>query len=117
MNSAMTSPAAQVIIATIPIVGIVIGGVVVFFSLLWHHRETSLQIKNGTYQREQFNLKIFTLLFGLLLTGIGITLSVFFALLKGNSPALLGGLIPLVIGICLIAFYKLNPDFSSKDAK
>ena len=45
MELTAASPATQVIIAIIPIVGIVIGGVVVFFYLLWRHREISLQIK------------------------------------------------------------------------
>ena len=35
MEEIIASPAAQVIVAIIPIVGIVIGGVVVFFYLLW----------------------------------------------------------------------------------
>ena len=47
MNTTIASPAAQVIIAVIPIVGIVIGGTVIFFSLLWRHSEKKLQIKNG----------------------------------------------------------------------
>jgi hypothetical protein len=117
MDSAMTSPAAQVIIAIIPIVGIVIGGTVVFFSLLWHHHEVKLQIKTGTYKRERFDVKTFTLLIGLLLTGVGLTLTIFFALLDGKSTSLLGGLIPLVIGVCLLIFFKLNPDFTAKDAE
>lgn len=102
------SAAAQVIIAITPIVGIAIGGMVVFFSLLWHHLEVRRQILSGTYKREKFNLKAYSLLIGLLLTGIGLMLTVVFALLGGISPALLGGLIPLSIGICSIIFYKVN---------
>lgn len=112
----MTSPAAQVIIAVIPIVGIVIGGTVVFFSLLWRHSEKKLQIKAGTYQKEQFNLKAYSLLLGLLLVSVGAALSLFFAVAEGLHTALLGGLIPLFIGISLIVFYKVNPDFKSPHA-
>ena len=36
-STASAVPAAQVIIAIIPIVGIVMGSVVIFFYLLWHH--------------------------------------------------------------------------------
>ncbi|MDE6349372.1 MAG: hypothetical protein K2K67_00005, partial [Treponemataceae bacterium] len=61
----MTCPAAQVIIAIIPIVGIVIGGTVVFFSLLWRHGEKKLQIKAGTYPHERVRLKTGSRLVGL----------------------------------------------------
>lgn len=112
----VTSPAAQVIISIIPITGISIGGIIVFFSLLWHHHEVKLQIKTGTYKKEHFNYKVYTLLIGILLTGIGFVLSLFFAIVYGKTPALLGGLIPLTLGICLIIFYILNPEFKRKDA-
>ncbi len=100
-------PAAQVIVAIIPIVGIVIGGVVIFFYLLWRNAQISLLIKTEKYVPLQFNLKLFSLLTGILLTGIGLILSVFFIILDGFSYHLLGGLIPLVIGTCLIVFYKI----------
>lgn len=102
------SVAAQVIIAITPIVAIGIGGVVVFFSLLWHHLEVRRQILNGSYKHEKFNLKAYSLLIGLLLTGIGLMLTIVFALINGISPSLLGGLIPLSAGICALIFYKLN---------
>lgn len=108
MEEKIISSAAQVIVAITPIVGIAIGGVVVFFSLLWHHLEVRRQILSGTYKREKFNLKAYSLLIGLLLTGIGFMLTVVFALLGGISISLLGGLIPFSIGICAIIFYKVN---------
>ena len=109
MELTAASPAAQVIIAIIPIVGIVIGGVVVFFYLLWRHRQISLQIKTGTFKPKQFDLRLFSLLTGLLLTGIGAVLSLVFLLIAGVSFMLLGGLLPMIIGICLIIFYISYP--------
>ena len=103
----ITSPAAQVIFALIPIVGIAIGGIVIFFALLWIHHEKKQQINNGEKPKSNFNYRAATLLSGLLLTGIGAMLSIFFALLVGISPSLLGGLIPLTTGICLLLFYRL----------
>jgi len=111
MHTTVTSAEAQVVLAVIPIVGIVIGGIIVFFYLLWHHHEIKLQIQTGTYQHRKFDLKNFSLLTGLLLTGIGISLTLFFSLLNGFSYAVLGGLIPLVLGLCLLIFYKINPEF------
>jgi len=115
MDSSVTSAAAQVIISLIPIVGICIAGVLVFFALLWHHRETKLRIKTGNYTPKNFNLKVFSLLTGLLLVGVGLILTVMFIIMSGISVELLGGLIPLVVGIMLIIFFKVNPDFKNKD--
>lgn len=109
MGTTHLSPAAQVIISLTPIAGIVIGGVVVFFYLLWRHREISLQIKTGSYRQKTFSLRLFSLLTGLLLIGVGLALSVVFFLLRGVSFMALGGLIPLAIGVCLLAFYRLYP--------
>ncbi len=108
MNEEVLIPAAQVIVAIIPIVGIVIGGVVIFFYLLWRNAQISLLIKTEKYVPMQFNLPLFSLLTGILLTGIGFILSVFFIILDGFSYNLLGGLIPLVVGICLIIFYNMH---------
>ena len=105
--SQITSPAAQVILSLIPIVGICMGGTIIFFALLWSHHETKQRIKTGDTKRAGYNFKAATLLIGLLLTGIGFMLTVFFAVFNGVSPSLLGGLIPFTTGICLLLFYWL----------
>lgn len=114
MNPEITSHSAQVIIALIPIVGIAIGGIILFFYLLWAHHETKLRIRTGTYKSTEFDLKTFSLLGGILLVGVGVILTILFALIEGISYSLLGGLIPLVIGVCLLIFYKVNPAFKQK---
>ena len=115
MEQAITSTAAQIIISIVPIVGIAIGGVVLFFFILWRHHEIKLQIKTGTFVPSKINYKAFSLLAGLLLTGTGVMLSLVFAVLDGCTYSMLGGLIPAVIGICLLVFYKIYPDFHKKD--
>lgn len=110
----MNSPAAQVIVAIIPIVGIVFGATIVILALIWRHHERKMQIEAGTFTNNKFDLKSYALLFGLLLTGVGFLLSIFFAVMNGKSPSLLGGLVPLTIGICLLIFYKINPEFKNK---
>ena len=111
MNSfgaADAAPAAQVLIAIIPIVGIVMGAVVVFFWLLWRHREVVRQINAGSYSRPVFNLPVFSLLAGFLLTGIGCVLSLLFFVIEGVSYTLLGGLIPFAMGLSLLAYYYVT---------
>lgn len=115
MNEIMTSAPAQVIISIVPIVGITFGAVIVFFYLLWRHHEIKLQIKTGTFVPKSFNFAAFSLLTGLLLTGVGIILTLVFAIIDRFSYSILGGLIPTVIGICLLIFYKIFPDFHRND--
>ncbi|GHV33741.1 hypothetical protein AGMMS4952_25920 [Spirochaetia bacterium] len=102
------SSPAEVIIAIIPIVGIVMGSVVVFFYLLWNHKRKMLLIKAGENTRTNFDLLSFSLLTGLLLVSVGITLTVFLALAKGASYGLLGGIIPLSLGAGLLIFYGIQ---------
>jgi len=104
----ITSAAAQVLIAVIPIVGIVMGSVVVFFYLLWNHRRRTLLIKAGHYARPDFDLLTFSLLTGLLLGSVGLTLTVFLAVVSGPTYGLLGGIIPLSMGIGLLAFHFIK---------
>ena len=102
------SAAAQVLITIIPIVGIVMGAVVVFFYLLWSHRRRTLLIKAGQYNRPVFDLLSFSLLAGLLLGSVGLTLTVFLAVVAGPTYGLLGGIIPLSMGIGLLAYYIIK---------
>ncbi len=107
MQDANLIPAAQVIVSIIPIVGIVIGGVVIFFYLFWRNSQISLLIKSNKYEPLQFKISLFALLTGILLTGIGLILAVFFSIIDGFSYRLLGGAIPFIVGVCLIVFYKV----------
>ncbi|MDR2403548.1 MAG: hypothetical protein LBD78_05915 [Spirochaetaceae bacterium] len=103
-----SSTVAQVIIAIIPIVGIIMGAVVVFFYLLWSHIRKTLLIKTGQYNKPDFDLLSFSLLAGLLLGSVGISLTVFLAIAQGLGYGLLGGIIPLSIGIGLLIYYGIK---------
>ena len=100
-----SSPAAQVIVAIIPIVGIVFGGTLIFFFLLWNHRQTMLQIRNGIYKQANFDLPVFSLLAGMLLTCVGFVLTILFICIDGISLSLLGGVIPLAVGLGFLLFH------------
>lgn len=101
-------PAAQIIITVIPIVGIVIVGVLVFFYLFWRNKQIILQIETKTYIPSKFNLGIFCLISGILLLIIGLVLTVLFAIIEGLGYILLGGLVPLSCGIGLLVSYFVS---------
>ncbi len=102
------SAASKVIISIIPIVGIVMGCVVVFFYILWTHRERMLMIQKETYMPLPFDLDTFSLLSGILLSAVGATLTIMFLLVASSGYALLGGLIPLSVGVGLLVFFSLR---------
>jgi hypothetical protein len=104
----ITSAAAEVIVAIIPIVGIVIGAVVIFFYLLWNHRRKILLIKAEQYTRPDFDLLSFSLLAGLLLSCVGVAVTIFLAIVQGAGFGLLGGIIPLSIGAGLLSFHVIK---------
>lgn len=111
------TPAAQVIISIIPIVGIVMGATVVFFYLLWRHTQIIKQIEAGVYRTHRVSLALFCLLSGALLTGIGAVLSLVFLYTDGPGYPLLGGLIPFAIGVSLLCVYaKLNSRAADNDS-
>lgn len=108
MAEQTSSLAAQVIISIIPIVGIVMGAVVVFFYLLWNHKQRTLLIKAGQFQRPNFDLLSFSLLTGLLLGTVGLALTILLAIILGANFGLLGGIIPLAVGIGLLVYYGIK---------
>jgi len=104
----ITSAAAQVIVSIIPIVGIVMGSVVIFFYLLWNHKRRTLLIKAGQFKRPEFDLLSFSLLAGLLLSAVGLALTVFLGIALGLSLGLLGGIIPLAVGSGLLTYFRIK---------
>ena len=99
---------AQVIIAIIPIVGIVMGSVVIFFYLLWNHRRRTLLIKAGHYSKPEFNLSSFSLLSGILLTSVGVAVTVLLSIVEGASYGLFSGIIPLAMGLGFLVYYVIK---------
>jgi hypothetical protein len=103
-----SSSAAQVIISTIPIVGIFMGSVVAFFYLLWNHKRRTLLIKAGHYRPPDFDFMSFALLAGLLLGILGLAVTIFLAIAIVINFGLLGGIIPLAIGASLLLYYGIK---------
>ncbi|MGN0729672.1 hypothetical protein [Treponema sp.] len=104
----IVSPAAQVIVSIIPVVGICFAASVIFFALLWKHRENVMLIQRDLYKPPRIDMKSFSLLLGLCLVGVGIVLSVMFILLKPLSWGLLGGLIPFAVGLMLLVYNRIS---------
>ncbi|MDR3301825.1 MAG: hypothetical protein LBT01_04745 [Spirochaetaceae bacterium] len=107
------SSSAEVIVAIIPIVGIVMGFAVVFFHLLWSHRRKMLLIQTKQYQTPDFDLDAFSLFAGLILAVVGICLTAFLGIFTKSGLTLLGGVIPLACGCALLLFFFINRTVNS----
>lgn len=99
------SEAVQILITVIPIVGMVAGSAVLFFFLYFNHKQKMLLIEKGLYQKISFDFDAFSLFTGFLLSGAGAALTLFFLLKDGISYGLIGGLVPLGLGISFILYY------------
>ncbi|UTC78627.1 hypothetical protein E4O04_11745 [Treponema sp. OMZ 799] len=109
--------AAQIIIAVVPIVGILMAGVLIFFYLFWRNKQIICQIQTKTYIPIKFNLSGFCLISGILLLMIGSVLTALFSVIDGVSYVLLGGLVPLSCGIGLLAYYFISSRAGKEKAK
>jgi hypothetical protein len=101
-------PAVEVIISIIPLSGVVLGAVIIFFYLLWSHRRQMFLIETKQYTPVSFNIQMFSLITGLLLSSVGLCLTLFFVLFSGLALYLLCGLVPLSMGIALLVFFALS---------
>ncbi len=59
-------------------------------------------------KKRGINLLSFSLLSGLLLSSVGIALTVLLIIIEGASYGLLGGIIPLSVGIGLLTHYAIK---------
>jgi hypothetical protein len=96
----------KIVIFLVPIFGIVFGSILLGFVFYWWYKQRMELIRHNLYKVEPFDFKAFSFLLGLLLTFTGLTLSIVFIMVLGNSLAMLGGLIPLAIGLSLLIYYK-----------
>jgi hypothetical protein len=99
-------PAAQVLIAALPMVAVVLLAILSFFFILWDYKRKRLLIeRGGTPVPRNIDEKL--LLIGIVALFVGVGLLVFFALKTGLSDALLGGIIPTTAGMGIITYYVL----------
>ncbi|MCB1176774.1 MAG: hypothetical protein KDK36_04250 [Leptospiraceae bacterium] len=98
----------KIVIYLVPIFGIVFGSTLLFFVFFWWHRQKIEMIKAKIYKPVSFDFRLYSFFLGLLLTFTGFVLSIVFIAVLGNSLAVLGGVVPLAIGLSLLTFYKLQ---------
>jgi hypothetical protein len=104
----MNSVAAQIIVTIIPIVGIIMGSVVIFLFLIFNNRQKMLMIDKGLINKKPLDLDALSLFTGLVLMGVGLSLTVFYIIKEGASYGLLSGILPLSTGLSLLVFFIIR---------
>jgi hypothetical protein len=107
-NSSPSSNSYKIVLYLVPIFGIVFGSGFLFSIFYWWHKQRIEMIRSNIYKPIQFNLRLYSFFLGLLLTFTGFVLSLVFIMVIGNSLAMLGGLLPLAVGLSLLTFYKFE---------
>ena len=100
-------PAAQVIMSLFPMIGSIMATFLLFFYILWNHKQKVMLIRQGIYSPSTLDFLNICLLSGILLTVLGIVLTVFFISIKRRDYTLLLGLLPFSIGLSLLIYYKI----------
>ncbi|MBX7056711.1 MAG: hypothetical protein K1X75_01505 [Leptospirales bacterium] len=104
-----SSEAGQVLLALVPLLGVVFGCTLIFFFFLWQYRIRRELIRSGQYAPVFVsNIRVLSLLIGLLAVFCGLPMTILFFLIEGVSYALLGGVLPLFAGIGFMLFYYLS---------
>jgi len=107
------SSITEIIIALIPIIGI-IGGCFIFFSIfLFYYKQRVLIIKSGNYKPFKPNWNLILLLAGMMNIAFGIAITIVFIINKAYGYELLGGLIPLLVGVAIIFTYIISNKVNS----
>ena len=100
------TPAAQILIAILPLVAVALLAVLTFFFLLWDYRMKKITIEKGQKPVPR-SIDDKLLLIGIVSLFVGVGLLVFFVLYNGLSNSLLGGIIPVAVGLGIITYYLI----------
>ncbi len=112
-----SSPAVQIMITVIPIFGIAVGGFVICMHLFLYHRQRMAMLEKNMNINITIDMELLSLFTGLVLTCVGIALTIFFTIKSGIDYSLLSGLIPLATGIALLAYYMIYSERNHKNGK
>jgi hypothetical protein len=104
-----TDPLAQVLLSLVPHAGIIAGMVVLIVFIRHYFGLRRQMIEAGRFPTPTIHyLRSLALIGGILAIASGLPLTVLFLAVEGVSYPLLGGLIPLSIGIGLLIFFVIS---------
>lgn len=100
---------AKLLIALIPNLGIIAGSIVIFYFFKWHFEYKKFLINSNLYQPFRIkDFRLLILLISILSIAAGIPITLVFLFVFGISIPVLGGAIPLFVGLGLLVFYIIT---------
>jgi hypothetical protein len=84
------------------------GSVVLFLYIIFSHKQKMLMIEKGMLNKTPLDIDALSIFSGLILSAVGLTLTLFFWFKEGLGYSLLSGLLPLSIGISLCIFFIIR---------
>lgn len=107
-NQTLPSGASQIILAVVPIVGVLFGGFLFFSLFYFYHKQKTLMIEKGIYRPVHFNWSLIFIVTGFIIGMSGMAITVVFLINGATGYELLGGGIPLAIGFSIVLSYFLS---------
>ncbi len=101
------APAAQVLIAALPLVAVSLLAVLAFFMMLWDHQRDKILVARGEKPVPR-NVDDKILLLGVVALFVGVGLTAFFAIHDGLTNSLLGGIVPAMTGLAIITHFAIS---------
>lgn len=96
---------SQVLISLVPIIGVLLGTFLFFSLFYFYHKQKVLLIEKGLFKPIRINWSLALVLTGMALMMTGVSITTVFLINKKTGLELLGGLVPLGVGIALFSSY------------
>lgn len=116
LSQSPKSSGSEILLSILPLVAITLGGVLFFFFLLWQYKLQKGLINSGQYKPNSVkSIRILSLLFGINGVLLGVPLILILFTVDGMGYSVLGGLIPLCLGLGMLIFYSVIRQYPQSD--
>lgn len=113
-NTHMPSEASQIILSIVPIIGVLFGSFLFFSLFYFYHKQKMLLIEKGLYKPVRLNWNLIFIVTGFIISFSGAMITLVFIINKNFGYELLGGVIPLGVGLAIILAYLVSSKVSSE---
>ncbi len=106
------SNAAQIILAVVPIIGVLFGAALFFSLFYFYHKQKMLMIEKEIYKPLRLNWNLIFIVSGFIFMLSGVAITVVFIINGSTGYELLGGGVTLGVGVAIILSYILSSKVS-----
>lgn len=111
-NTSPLSGASQVVFSLVPMLGVLFGTFLFFSLFYFYHKQKMLMIEKGFYKPLRLNWNLIFFVSGLIIGFSGLVITIVFVLNGISGIELLGGGIPLAVGLAIFLSYFFSKKVS-----